>query len=73
MLLCMQSSHPRRGTQGFEHIGTITRRLVASVIEARRKAAENGFDPANDNEAPGIAGEQRKFTTANWSPPNAPS
>lgn len=71
MLLCMQSIHPRRQTEGFEHIGTITRRLVASVIEARRKAAENGFDPANDNETLGIAGEHREFTAANWSPPNA--
>jgi hypothetical protein len=73
MLLCMQSIHPRRGTNGFEHIGVITRRLVASVIAARLKAAENGFDPANDNESPGIAGGQREFTAAPWSPPNAPS
>lgn len=72
MLLCMQSSHPRRDDRGFEHIGAITRRVVASVIAARLKAAENGFDPANDNDAPGISGERREFTAANWSPPNAP-
>lgn len=71
MLLCMQSIHPRRGTNGFEHIGSIARRVVAELIEARRKAAANGFDPANDNEAPGIPGERREFTAANWSPPNA--
>jgi hypothetical protein len=72
MLLCMQSSHPRRDDRGFEHIGVITRRLVASVIAARLKAAEIEIDPANDNETPGIPGEQREFTAAHWSPPNAP-
>jgi len=73
MLMSMESIHPRRQDRGFEHIGAITRRVVASVIAARLKAAENGFDPANDNETPGIAGGQREFTAAPWSPPNAPS
>jgi len=76
MVACMQSSHPRRDTEGFEQIGSIVRRVVADMIEQRRVAAAVGVEAAAfDRTGEGGASDQEiiRFTNGQAPSPLRPS
>lgn len=76
----IDSDQPRRrtgrGTEGFQPIGLIVRRLVAELIAQRVAAAHEGRAAAGGRRQRGASsgrGNIRQFTAAPASPPGMPS
>ena len=75
----IDSDHRRRtgrGTEGFQPIGLIVRRLAAELIAQRVAAAHEGRAAAGGRRQRGASsgrGSIHQFTTAPASPPGMPS